>query len=216
MKELVFLKNDEAFTDSEVIAKVTGVSRDAVQKLIARYEDDFTDYGKLRFEIRPSESNQNIKVYLLSEEQATLLLTYMKNTKKVREFKKELVRQFYLMRKLILERKTVEWSQMRQLGKLTRKTETDTIKELVVLAKEQGSNHADMLYMTYSKLANKMAGVSKRDEASFSQLNDLNLFETIILNIIRQGIVADKNYKQIYQDCKARCETAKQIAFIGG
>ena len=215
MNELVYLKRNEAFTDSEVIAKVSGVTRDAVQKLIMKYESDFSDYGKLRFEIRPSENGQNIKVYLLSEEQATLLLTYMKNTKKVREFKKELVRQFYMMRKLLAEKQTSEWVQMRQTGKLTRKAETDTIKELVELAKEQGSTHADMLYMTYSKLANKMAGISGRDNASFTQLNDLNIFEQIILNIIRQGIIADRNYKQIYHDCKERCEAAKQIAFIG-
>ena len=215
MNELVYLKRNEPFTDSEVIAKVSGVTRDAVQKLIMKYENDFSDYGKLGFEIRPSENGQNIKVYLLSEEQATLLLTYMKNTKKVREFKKELVRQFYMMRKLLTEKQTSEWIQMRQSGKLTRKAETDTIKELVELAKEQGSTHPDMLYMTYSKLANKMAGISNRDNASFTQLNDLNIFEQIILKIIQQGIMADKNYKEIYQDCKERCQMAKQVAFIG-
>lgn len=39
------------------------------------------------------------KIYHLNEEQATLLLTYLKNTPQVRAFKKELFRQFYAMRR---------------------------------------------------------------------------------------------------------------------
>ena len=73
---------------------------------------------------------------------------------------------------------------------------------------------ADKLYMTYSKLANKMAGVSKRDEATVMQLNNLSLMEHIILCVIDSGIVAGKHYKEIYQDCKKRLETVKDLAYL--
>lgn len=94
------------------------------------------------------------------------------------------------------------------------KAETDTIKNLVEYAKTQGSQHADKLYMTYSKLANKMAGVSKRDEATVMQLNNLSLMEHIILCVIDAGIIDGKHYKEIYQDCMKRLETVKDLAYL--
>ena len=69
---------------------------------------------------------------------------------------------FSRMESIIREKSTQAWEETRKAGKLTRQAETDTIKRLVEYAKEQGSTHSDKLYMTYSKLANKMAGVAKR------------------------------------------------------
>jgi len=68
--------------------------------------------------------------------------------------------------------------------------------------------------MTYSKLANSMVNVKERDNASTKQLNDLGIFENIILMMIRNGINEGLGYKEIYQVCKARCNQAKEIAFI--
>ena len=59
-----------------------------------------------------------------------------------------------------------------------------------------------------------MAGIKKRDEATVSQLNNLSLIENIILNCIQNGIIAEKNYKAIYQDCKRRLEMFKDIAYL--
>lgn len=87
-------------------------------------------------------------------------------------------------------------------------------KEKYKDAKGQGSKHAEMLYMTYSKLANKMAGIEKRDEATVMQLNNLSLMEHIILNVIDAGILMEKNYKLIYQDCKNRLELVKDLAYL--
>lgn len=212
--ELVILKGNDAFTDSLLISKGTGNKHHAIQQLISKYESDFQEFGKVAFEMRPLESGQSAKVFLLNEEQATLLLTYMKNTEQIRTFKKNLVSEFYKMRHFILERQTQAWVETRKYGKLTRKAETDTIQKLVEYAKEQGSGHAEMLYMTYSKLANKMAGVKNRDEATVKQLNDLSLMENIILHEIDLGIMKGKHYKEIYKDCKNRLETVKDLAYL--
>lgn len=218
MNELVYLKRDEAFTDSLVIAEGTGNRHHAVSQLIRKYQSDFEEYGKLEFthlKCRNSKGGRPTKVYLLNEEQATLLVTYLGNTDIVREFKKNLVHQFFVMRKFLAEKQTTVWIEARQQGKLTRKAETDVIKELVEYAKAQGSTHADMLYMTYSKLANTLCGIKSRDEATSSQLHDLSIFENLILSMIRNGIEANMDYKQIYKECKARCTAAQQIAMIG-
>lgn len=217
MNELVSLKGNDIFTDSKVIADGTGNKHHAIQQLISKYESDFAEFGQVAFEMRAvtyARGTNYEKIYLLNEEQATLLLTYMKNTEKIRTFKKNLVSEFYKMRRFIFERQTQVWIETRKAGKLTRKAETDTIQKLVAYAKGQGSQHSDKLYMTYSKLANKMAGISKRDEATVMQLNNLSLMENIILHVIDTGILMGKHYKEIYQDCKKRLEIVKDLAYL--
>ena len=134
--------------------------------------------------------------------------------KKAMEWKWKYINAFNQMENLIKEKTTETWVETRKSGKLTRKAETDTIQKLVEYAKEQGSTHSDMLYMTYSKLANKMAGIQKRDEATVTQLNNLTLMENVILHIIDTGILTGKHYKDIYKDCKKRLETIKDLAYL--
>lgn len=101
--EVVFInpkKIDEApFTTSEVIAQCAGVEYHAVQQLCAKYQSDFEEFGIFAFEMRKLDGRgRPKKLYHLNEQQATLLITYLQNTPQVRAFKKELVRQFFLMR----------------------------------------------------------------------------------------------------------------------
>ena len=214
MHELVTLKGNDVFTDSLVIAQGTNNQHESIKRIIEKNKTDMLSFGTLPILNRKSTGGRPEQYYQLNEEQATFLVTLLRNSIKIVAFKKELVRQFYAMRRFILEKQTSLWLETRQQGKLTRNSETDTIKQLVEYAKSQGSEHADKLYMTYSKLANKMAGIKKRDEATVAQLNNLSLIENIILNCIQNGIIAEKNYKAIYQDCKRRLEMFKDIAYL--
>jgi hypothetical protein len=67
--------------------------------------------------------------------------------------------------------------------------------------------------MTYSKLANKVAGISQRDLANIKQLNILDEVETMIFHVIKLGIVSGKHYKEIYQDCKRRLAWWQECTF---
>lgn len=217
MNEIVFLKQDDVFTDSLVIAEQTGNQHSSVTRLIRKNRETFENMGTIKFmdfKSKNPKGGRPAKVYMLNEMQATFLITLLDNTPKVIAFKAELVSQFYKMRQFILERHTIEWQETRKQGKLTRKAETDVIKQLVEYAKNQGSTHSEMLYMTYSKLANSLSGIKSCDEATVSQLNNLSIFENIILQMICNGIEEGLNYKQIYQICKSRCNDAKQIAMI--
>lgn len=219
MNDLVYLKSDDVFTDSMVIAQGTGNQHKSVVAILKKYHKDFEESGKLRFSDFKStnpKGGRPTHIYLLNEEQATLLVTYLDNTEVVREFKKKLVHEFYEMRKFIAERHTSAWIETRQAGKITRKAETDVIQELVEYAKAQKSEHADMLYVTYTKLANSMCGIKGRDKATTIQLNNLSIFENLILSMIRNGMDAGMHYKEIYKICKDRCVQAQQIAMIGG
>lgn len=217
MANLVELKGDDVFTTSLIIAEETGNKHKSVVALIKKHRSDFEDFGKICFSDLKSlnpKGGRPQRVYYLNEEQATLLVTYLDNNDIVRAFKKELVRQFYAMRKLLLERQTQAWQETRYQGKLTRKSETDVIKQLIEYAQGQGSQNADKLYLVYSRLANNMAGVSSRDAADVMQLNNLNTIENIILHCIQLGILEDKHYRQIYQDCKQRLASYQEIAFL--
>lgn len=217
MNELVKLQGNDIFTDSLVIAEGTGNEHESIVVMIKKYKSDFDEFGVVRFtDLKSGNPNggRPTRIYQLNEQQATLLVTYLGNNEMVRKFKKDLVKQFFQMRKLLMERSTQIWIETRYQGKLTRKAETDTIKQLIAYAEKQGSQNANKLYMVYSKLANKTAGIQARDEASIMALNNLSLIENIILHTIGNGIQAEKSYKDIYQDCKIRLEAFKDIAYL--
>lgn len=204
MNDLVILKKDDVFTTSEVIANGTNSSYRSVQRLIEKYQKDLSEFGKVRFEITPlkeSKTKQNRKIYLLNEQQTTLLMTYMKNTPVVREFKKALVKEFFEMRKFIMERHTDEWVESRKQSKLNRKAQTDAVKELVEYAQANGSKNATRYYSIYSKLADKIVGIKSRDEAHISQLNTLSVVEAVIGSTIRECIANNVEYHEIYKIC---------------
>jgi phage regulator Rha-like protein len=149
MNNLVFLEPDDLneipFTTSKVIAENGKVRHDTVQRLIRSYEADLEEFGKLGFEIRPLESGQSEKVYKLNEQQATLLIIYMKNTLPVRQFKKALVKQFFIMQKELISRKVT-----RQIGKQAREALTNAIQGL------PDSPHKNMKYKHYTDLVYKI------------------------------------------------------------
>lgn len=126
------------------------MKRHAVQSLIQNHEEDFTEFGRVSFEMRPLPTKggvQDVKVYHLNEEQATLLMTYLKNTEQVRKFKKELVRQFYAMREELYSRK-VEAAALKPV----RREMTDVIRDCI-----PDSPHKNMWYKHYTDLAYKIA-----------------------------------------------------------
>ena len=197
MGNLVFLESNRLdavpFTTSDVIAEWTGNSYRSVQRIIEKQLTRLEKFGRVRFEITPLQTNggiQNHKVYCLNEEQATLLITFLKNTDIVADFKVELVRQFYAMRTELLNRRD------RRAGlKPVRRELTDAVKETgggpwaykqytdlaykssvgknaAQLRKERGApkRAAAIDYMT----AEEIAAVTKR-QGQFAVLIDMGL-----------------------------------------
>lgn len=90
----------EVFTTSQAIADGAGVQHKNTLELIERSHADLEEFGRVAFETRPFETAggvQQKRIARLNEQQATLLLTYLRNTNQVRAFKKSLVRAFYEM-----------------------------------------------------------------------------------------------------------------------
>lgn len=93
----------EPRVDSRVIAENIHVQHKNVISLIRGHLPDFEQFGWVAFETRTLETaggKQKQEVALLTEDQAYLLLTYSRNTPRVRELKIKLIKAFGEARRL--------------------------------------------------------------------------------------------------------------------
>lgn len=181
------------------------------------FEKDFKELGKVGHQNQALASGQKQKIYLLNEPQASYLITLLENNEVVRRFKLELVKEFYRMRKFILEKQSADWQQSRLTGKQARRDETDVIlTKLIPLAESQGSKNSGKLYLTYSKLVNMVLGIDagQRDNLPVSYNDAIKFLERAINNIISIEVDKSTYYKEIYQICKAKCNIIKDLAFL--
>lgn len=152
MQDLVFkttaLSTAEPFTTSEVIAEYSENSHHAIKCLIENHLTEISKLGKTSFEMTKLKQGKGrkAKVYHLNEQQATFLITLLKNTPNVVAFKFELTKQFYATRKELQERHA-----LRIEDKSKRKTLTDAIKEW---------NLKDKYSHPYSMLTNLLCKVA--------------------------------------------------------
>ena len=126
---LVYLDGKkELYTTNEIIAEYAEIDRISVRKLIESHKEDLEVFGVLSFEMtKPSKGSlggRPRKIYHLNEQQATLLITYLDNTKPVREFKVALVKAFFEMRDEVSK-----FREQRALEKPTHKTLNEVISK---------------------------------------------------------------------------------------
>ena len=99
---LVFLSEDSStpLTSSEVIASALDKDHKDVLALAKKYMADLKEFGSSSFETKMITAGKGAQrekeIALLNEEQATLLITYMRNSDKV-------VKAFYEMKKRLME-----------------------------------------------------------------------------------------------------------------
>ncbi len=85
----------EPCVDTRVLAGQLGNQHENTYDLVKRYEADFLELGILRFETGEIVGRgQPEKYALLNEDQCYLLLTYSRNTPKVRKLKINLIKAF--------------------------------------------------------------------------------------------------------------------------
>ena len=212
MEELVRIKKDEAMTTSLKIAEKFNKNHKDVLRIIENKKSLFNErnftpvnYTDLKGEKRP--------MYYLDRDFTTFIIMGFTGAK-ADKWKLDYIKAFNKMESIIKNKNNTEWIEKRSSVKLTRIQETDTIQKLVEYAKEQGSGNADKLYVVYSKLANKMAKINGRDEATTQQLSELSMMENIILHCIDIGMEEGETYKEIYQYSKKQLETFKAVAFL--
>ena len=218
MGELVFLEPNSIkavpFTTSKVIAEFTGVGHRHIKKQISLHKLSLETFGLLVAHETESTGGRPEEITLLNEQQATLLVTFLKNTPVVVAFKTELVRQFFEMRTEL---------QKRQIGKLnlkpTRRTLTDEIKGNPNRSEWDYKLFTDLSYKTaLGKIAAKIRkerGASKKAVAlDYMTADEIALVESVtnkIAVLYEMGL----DYYQI-KDMLAKSQEKAKERLVGG
>ncbi|EOV8887240.1 Rha family transcriptional regulator [Campylobacter coli] len=165
MNDLVYSLNGGLVTDQNKISTISKVDINSIQRLIRNYKQDLECFGELGFELQKI-AKTNKKIYFLNEQQATLLLTYMKNSESVRNAKKVLVFAFYQMKEKL---RSLEQEQ----EKARFKTLSDENLRLNSLNHHQKIGYKSQLAQQKEKYENKIKALQydleKKKELSFKR-----------------------------------------------
>lgn len=154
--ELVHRENNKAFTTSLVIAEnCDNRSHKVVMNLLNKYKSDFEEFGRVDFKNATLQTNgglQETTYCNLTEDQATLLITYFRNTPTVRKFKIRLVKEF---RKALDEIDRLYANPPRH-GIIQEKRDAHGLmmNALIDFRSEQGKETKPVHYMSENKLCN--------------------------------------------------------------
>jgi phage regulator Rha-like protein len=224
-KRIVSMYYQEPRVSSKIISVWTESEHRSVYKLIREFYSDLEEFGSVILERKRGiqekveETVEDIKSrgeqieYFLNEQQATLLISYMRNSKIVREFKIRLVKEFYYMRDSLYKvgklQSSEEWLSIREKSKEYRAEETSAIKDFIEYAKKQGSTNANKYYISMTKMENAALFITAdkytnlRNVLSRKQLLRLSTADEIIAKSIREGIDRKLPYKDIYTLAKS-------------
>jgi|GEM_PF-1557962 len=105
---IVEMVDNEPRVSHRIIAEQVGVQQKNIVELIRKYKADFLEFETLPFKTEGVVNNgkgEQPKTFYLNEQQATLLMTYLRNSEKVRIFKKRLVKEFFEIREELRAKK---------------------------------------------------------------------------------------------------------------
>jgi len=221
MSDIIQIKNSTPYVDSRVLATGFDIEHRSVRRLIETYVESFERMGFNGFEIHRNKKGREERYCYLTEKQATFLVSLMRNSDVVVEFKEHLVNEFYRMKTMLIDiamnKKNQEWLTNREDGKLQRRETTDIIKQFIDYAVESGSNNASRYYGNISKMENKALFLIQqkfpnlRDVMNNRQLSFIKSADIIVEEAIRYGMAQGMFYKDIYKLAKARVESFSEL-----
>ncbi|NMM76080.1 hypothetical protein B2J88_18990 [Rhodococcus sp. SRB_17] len=185
----------EARIDSRLLAEHLGTQHESLFKLVSTHQADFEELEKVRFEIGPSpdrRTGQSMKFALLNEDQAYLLLTYSRNTVRVRELKVRLVKAFRDARMAAEIRKVEYLPTYRRLH-----------NEVHALA--SGSPNEHVVHTNINKLVNKVAGVEagQRATAPLAQQSMLTVAQALAASALQGASDHYEGYQRVKRALQA-------------
>jgi phage regulator Rha-like protein len=205
-------------TDTAIVAKKIDYPHYAITRLIKNHYEDFNEFGTVDFESQLLNSKR-VDVFLLTEGQFLLLVTYLRATKKaplVLKLKKDMVKSFLLMRNELQAR-----TETRAISKQVRKSLTDTIKDKV---SDEG-NFKRYAYGNYSKLVYKVVtgmdvkkykalhGLKEKDNIrdffSLEEIEKVQELESKIAYYIEMRTDITGNDKETYAEVKKYVDSLK-------
>ena len=208
--ELVYMDGKkEPYTTSAIIAECAEVKHDTVQSLIRNHQEDFESYGIIGFEIRKLDRRgRPMKIYRLNEQQATLLITYLKNTGPVRKFKMNLVKAFFEMREELSK-----FRMQRVLEKPKRKTLHDSIENWEQAPKHAHSTMNNLLLKAVTdrnakQLREERGGYNGIDSLTSDELEQYQAFEDMVIAMIGLNMSYQEIKAMAFRNKKPRQRSA--------
>ena len=204
--ELIATKT-ETRIDTRLLAQHLETQHESLFKLVSTHQADFEELGKVRFQIGPSpdsRTGQSMKFALLNEDQAYLLLTYSRNTARVRALKIRLVKAFRDARLTADTRKVEYLPTYHRLH--------DDIHALA-----SGSSNEHFVHSNINKLVNKAAGVEagQRATAPLAKLSMLAVGQTLAANALHGATGYQDGYQRIKRVLQAFEAMAQPLQLDG-
>lgn len=219
MRDLTVVRNKEAYVCSSDLAEGFEVEHRALRQLIKRHESKLRKYGKVSFQMQPSESGQKQSVTYLNEKQALLIMTYTRSNESTDFYRMKLIDDFTRQKELLKQIFNPNWQNVRQDGKVVYFQKTEIIKQFVDYATEQGSKNAKMYYMNLAKMENsalfffEQKYPNLREVMTIKQLMQVATADQLIEKCLLEGMQEELFYKDIYK--RAR-DKVKQYAELLG
>ena len=201
---------------SHLIAEHIGTTYKATNNLIRTHKKKLESLGEVPFQKAVGERKN---LAYLNEDQAIFLMTLSKNTEQVVEFKYQLVKAFSELRckQAIIDENhaKIGWQQNRELGKLTHRDNTDTIKDFISYATAHGSQgYQKNGYTIIAKMINAAMGIVNREEIDEQQLHLLATAELICDLALERCMAERLPYKSIYKQAKHDVEIFAALSSI--
>lgn len=207
--ELVYMDGKkEPYTTSAIIAECAGIKHHAIQEHIRKQIARLEQFGKVSFKMRPLQSGQQAKDYILNEQQATLLITFLKNTEQVANFKTNLVKAFFEMREELSK-----FRMQRALEKPKRKTLHDSIENWEQAPKHAHSTMNNLLLKAVTdrnakQLVEERGGYNGIDSLTSEELEQYQAFEDMAIAMISLNMSYQEIKAMVFRNKKIRLESA--------
>ena len=209
LMELVYIDGKkEPYTLSSIVAECTNLQHHTITKTIRKHQARFEGFGKVGFKIQAMESGQNTKDYILNEQQATLLVTFLKNTEQVANFKTNLVKAFFEMREELSK-----FRMQRALEKPKRKTLHDSIETWEAKPKHSHSTMNNLLLKAVTdrnakQLREERGGYNGIDSLTSDELEQYQAFEDMVIAMIGLNMSYQEIKSMVFRNIKTRLESA--------
>ena len=207
--ELVYMDGKkEPYTTSAIIAECAGIKHHAIQEHIRKQIGRLEQFGKVSFKMRPLQSGQQAKDYILNEQQATLLSTFLKNTEQVANFKTNLVKAFFEMRDELSK-----FRMQRALEKPKRKTLHDSIENWEQAPKHAHSTMNNLLLKAVTdrnakQLREERGGYNGIDSLTSDELEQYQAFEDMVIAMIGLNMSYQEIKAMAFRNKKTRQRSA--------
>lgn len=237
MNYLIEKIDDEFRVSHKVVAEKTNNDVISIRKLIDRYISDFKEFGHLVIlndRVINNGKGEQPKSYYLNEAQATLLMTYLRNSEVVKIFKKNLVKAFFMMKEKLENSNIHELSGRvggltkanndlrKELDKLKKKSKRrfenleDDVDELkskqFLITHKSFDEKLDLLFKRNKEILNRNANDFNR-ETFIKWLQEHNVFYGEYLEILRTDGTELQRWaiNQFENEKKRRVEAEKEV-----